>query len=152
MNVMKRILLFFLILSIPYGMHAAQDTSDPKTQTIQVKTNLSSKRGKVYMKVYPYEQKKGCKKRKYDLSHKGSKDITITSDCCWKELRVSQVSKRNFKKVVLGKVTTQEPSCQHEKLLLTIDEGPQEKGKKFRPVDLEIKPLGKKSKKSPEEE
>lgn len=118
-------------------------------QTIQVKTDLSNRRGKIYLKVYPYEQGKGsCRKREYNLSHKASKEITVSSGCCWRELRVAEIKGRDGKKMVLGRVTAEEPSCQHEKLLLTVHEGKQEKGKKFRPVDIEIGVVEKGKKKS----
>ncbi len=78
---MKKMLVLVLILVALFSVQHA-DAKKPlskKKHTIIVKTNLSPKRGKVYIRVYPHaeegEEGKGdCKNIKQDLPRKGFSD------------------------------------------------------------------------------
>ncbi|TET35963.1 hypothetical protein E3J61_01495 [Candidatus Dependentiae bacterium] len=146
---MKKLLTFVLIVLFSAQNTNAQKPLSKKKHTITVKTNLSPKRGKVYLRVYPHaeEGKEDCKKIKQDLPLKGFKMITIPARCCWRELRIVEIGKKDKKGRVLGRVTAEEPLCMHGKTTLDISEGKKEKGMAIRPLVIKAQVSKKKKKK-----
>jgi len=134
------LIVFCIVLPL-----AAQKSSSKKIHTINIKTNLSSKRGKVYIKVYP-QGEEDCKKEKHTLPYKGSLKIKVPVRCCWRELKVVELGKQDKKKRVLGRVTTEEPICTRGSIALEIKEGVKKKGMEIKPIDIEAHIKQKKKK------
>ncbi len=148
---MKKLLLVLIPLFF-VQQATAQKPRSKKKHTIIVKTNVSPKRGKLYLKVYPHAQegeegKEDCKKIKQDLPRKGSKSITIPARCCWRELKIAEISK-DKKRRVLGRITSEEPVCMHPQTTLDISEGKKEKGMEIRPLEIKAEVSKKKKKKN----
>jgi hypothetical protein len=147
---MKKPFMFLLVVCAAQNANIdAKKSTSEENHSINVRTNLSPKRGKVYLKVYPYtkegeeDTKKGkkdsknCKKIKQNLPHKGSRTVTVPISCCWGELKIGEISKKYGRKRVLGRVTVKELVCTHSSTMLDIKEGKKEEGMAMRPIDIE---------------
>lgn len=151
---MKKILVLVLVALFSAQHADAKKPLSKKKHTINVKTNLSPKRGKMYLRVYPYaeegeEGKEDCKKIKQDLSLKGTQTIMVPARCCWRELKIVEIigKKTDRKKMVLGRVTAAEPLCMHGKTTLDISEGKKEEGMAIQPLEIKAQVSKKKKKK-----